>query len=65
MERPEDLLPAFEETAVQKCPCIIDIVVDADEAPMPSNITFSQASGYARHMIKALFEEGKVDLPPL
>lgn len=65
VEQPQDLLPAFEQAAAQKRPCIIDVVVDADEAPMPSNITFSQVSGYAKYMAKTLFEEGKIDLPPL
>jgi pyruvate oxidase len=65
VEKPEELLPAFEQAVLQKKPCIVDVVVDPDEAPMPAKITFAQASGYAKHMIKALFEEGKLDLPPL
>ncbi|MDN4593228.1 pyruvate oxidase [Polycladomyces subterraneus] len=65
VEKPEELLPAFEQAVLQKKPCIIDVLVDPDEAPLPPKITFSQASGYAKHMIKALFEEGKLDLPPL
>lgn len=32
---------------------------------MPAKITFGQAAGYTKHMIKELFEEGKIDLPPL
>ena len=31
---------------------------------MPAKITFGQAAGYTKHMIKELFEEGKIDLPP-
>ncbi|BCU81862.1 pyruvate oxidase [Polycladomyces abyssicola] len=65
VKKPEELLPAFEQAVLQKKPCIIDVLVDPDEAPLPPKITFSQASGYAKHMIKALFEEGKLDLPPL
>ncbi|MDR6121333.1 pyruvate oxidase [Bacillus sp. SLBN-46] len=65
VERPEELLPAFQEAVKQRKPCIIDVVVDADEAPMPANITFAQAAGYTKHMLKVLFEEGKIDLPPL
>ncbi|MGG3563989.1 pyruvate oxidase [Neobacillus rhizosphaerae] len=65
VERPEDLGPAFHEAVKQRKPCIIDVVVDADEAPMPANITFAQAAGYTKHMLKVLFEEGKIDLPPL
>lgn len=63
VERPEELMPAFEKAVAQNKPCIIDVVVDADEAPMPPKITFAQAAGYAKHMLKELFEEEKVDLP--
>jgi len=65
VEHPEELLPAFQEAVKQRKPCIIDVVVDADEAPMPTNITFAQAAGYTKHMLKVLFEQGKIDLPPL
>jgi pyruvate oxidase len=32
---------------------------------MPAKITLGQATGYAKHMVKELFQEGKLDLPPL
>jgi pyruvate oxidase len=65
VETPDQLLPAFEQAVRQKKPCIIDVVVDADEAPMPAKITFAQAAGYAKHMVKELFAQGKTDVPPL
>ena len=65
VENLDELLPAFENAVKQNKPCIIDVVVDANEAPMPAKITFGQAAGYTKHMIKELFEEGKIDLPPL
>jgi pyruvate oxidase len=65
VEKPSDLLPALESATQQNKPCIIDVVVDANEAPMPAHITFGQAAGYTKHMLKVLFEEGKLDLPPL
>jgi pyruvate oxidase len=65
VETPDQLLPAFEQAVKQKKPCIIDVVVDADEAPMPAKITFAQAAGYAKHMVKELFAQGKTDVPPL
>ncbi|UTE76650.1 pyruvate oxidase [Rossellomorea sp. KS-H15a] len=65
VERLEDILPSLQKAIQQKKPCIIDVVVDADEAPMPAKIQFSQAAGYTKHMLKQLFEEGKFDLPPL
>ncbi|MEM5007438.1 pyruvate oxidase [Priestia megaterium] len=65
VEKEEELLPAFESAVRQNKPCIIDVIVDANEAPMPAKITLGQATGYAKHMVKELFQEGKLDLPPL
>lgn len=65
IENPNDLLPALQSAIQQSKPCIIDVLVDPEEAPMPAKITFGQAAGYTKHMIKELFEEGKLDLPPL
>lgn len=65
VEQPEELLPAMKEAVKQNRPCIIDVVVDANEAPIPGTITFAQAAGYTKHMLKVLFEEGRVELPPL
>ncbi|MFC4766586.1 pyruvate oxidase [Effusibacillus consociatus] len=63
VEHPAELLPTLEKAVTRNKPCIVDVLVDANEAPMPAKITFGQAAGYARHMIKELFEEGKIDLP--
>lgn len=63
VEKPDELLPALRQAIALGKPCIIDVLVDAKEAPMPAKITFGQAAGYAKHMFKELFEEGKVELP--
>jgi pyruvate oxidase len=65
VEDPSELLPALQKAVMLDKPCIIDVTVDANEAPVPANITFAQAVGYTKHMLKVLFEEGKLDLPPL
>jgi pyruvate oxidase len=65
VERTEELLPSLQKAVQQNKPCIVDVVVDADEAPMPGNLQFSQVVGYTKHMVKELFQEGKLDLPPL
>ncbi|MDP4170379.1 MAG: pyruvate oxidase [Bacillota bacterium] len=65
VEHPSELLPTLQNAVQQNKPCIVDVLVDAEEAPMPSKITFAQAAGYTKHMLKELFEEGKLDLPPL
>ncbi|MGR5914387.1 thiamine pyrophosphate-dependent enzyme [Bacillus pacificus] len=36
VENLDELLPAFESAVKQSRPCIIDVVVDANEAPMPA-----------------------------
>ncbi|WP_170008144.1 pyruvate oxidase [Bacillus fonticola] len=65
VEKAEDLVPALKQAVQQDKPCIIDVVVDAQEAPLPAKITFGQAAGYTKHMLKELFQEGKLDLPPI
>ncbi|PWW32167.1 pyruvate oxidase [Cytobacillus oceanisediminis] len=65
VEHPDDILPALEKAVSHRKPCIIDVVVDANEAPLPAKITFAQMTGYARHMVKELFQEGTIHKPPL
>ena len=36
VENLDELLPAFQNAVKQNKPCIIDVVVDANEAPMPA-----------------------------
>jgi pyruvate oxidase len=62
VEQPDELLPALQQAVSQKKPCIIDVIVDANEAPMPPNLTFGHMTGYAKHMVKELFE-GKMHVP--
>ncbi|MDR7073573.1 pyruvate oxidase [Fictibacillus barbaricus] len=65
VEHPDDLLPVLKKAISANKPCIIDVIVDANEAPLPAKITLGQATGYARHMLKELFQEGKIHKPPL
>ncbi|WP_126425675.1 pyruvate oxidase [Brevibacillus marinus] len=65
VEQADELLPALRQALALGKPCIIDVLVDAREAPMPSKITFGQAAGYAKHMLKELFAEGKTEVPAL
>ncbi|GAB7388367.1 pyruvate oxidase [Bacillaceae bacterium] len=57
VEKPAELQPALKSAVSLGRPCIVDVVVDANEAPMPAKITFAQAAGYARHLLKELFAE--------
>ncbi|MDC3414502.1 pyruvate oxidase [Terrihalobacillus insolitus] len=64
VEQPEEIVSTLEKALAQKKPCIVDVVVDANEAPLPAKVTFGQATGYARHMLKELFQEGEIHKPP-
>lgn len=57
VDQPDDIVPTLEKALAQKKPCIVDVVVDANEAPLPAKVTFAQATGYARHLVKELFQE--------
>lgn len=63
VEKPDELLPALQQAVVQNKPCIVDVVVDANEAPMPAKVTLAQMTGYARHMVKEFLDEGKLEVP--
>lgn len=65
VEKPEELLPVLNKAISANKPCIVDVIVDASEAPLPAKVTFGQAKGYARHMLKELFQEGTIHKPPL
>ncbi len=65
VEKTDELLPALQQAVASGKPCIVDVLVDADEAPLPATVTFGQAAGYAKHMWKELFEEGKIDVAVL
>jgi pyruvate oxidase len=58
VEKPEELLPALRQAVSQNRPCIVDVLVDAYEAPMPAKITFEQMGGYTQHLLKEIFELG-------
>ncbi|MFD1457371.1 thiamine pyrophosphate-dependent enzyme [Scopulibacillus daqui] len=65
VEKVEELPQALEQAVSQTKPCIVDVIVDANEPPLPAKITFAQAAGFSKHMVKELFTEGKLDLPPI
>jgi pyruvate dehydrogenase (quinone) len=46
IERPEEVVPAWEAALAAGKPCVIDAIVDADVPPLPPHVTRSQASEY-------------------
>ncbi|MCA1055919.1 pyruvate oxidase [Rossellomorea aquimaris] len=60
----EDLQPAFEMASKSNKPVILDVQIE-DEPPLPGKITFDQATGYSKHLMKKFFKEHEVEMPPL
>ncbi len=52
VERPEGIAPAWDEAFAADRPAVIEALTDPSVPPLPPHITFSQASHYARAMLK-------------
>ncbi|GGA54683.1 hypothetical protein GCM10007416_29860 [Kroppenstedtia guangzhouensis] len=59
----DQLKTALHRAFEIKKPVILDVLVDPDEAPMPAQVTFSQAKNYAIHLLKEWWEERKDESP--
>lgn len=59
VESRDELKTALQRAFETKKPVILDVLVDPDEAPMPAQVTFSQAKNYAVHLLKEWLEERK------
>ncbi|MGQ9023317.1 pyruvate oxidase [Bacillus sp. 18-5] len=60
----EELAPAFDTALQSDKPVIIDVAVD-NEPPLPGKITYTQAAGFSKYLLKKFFEKGELDIPPL
>lgn len=60
----EDLGPAFDMAKASNKPVIIDVEIDL-EPPLPGKITWEQAQGYTKHMMKKFYKDHSVEMPPL
>ncbi|WP_345806975.1 pyruvate oxidase [Bacillus pumilus] len=60
----EELSPAFDTALQSDKPVIIDVAV-ANEPPLPGKITYTQAAGFSKYLLKKFFEKGELDIPPL
>jgi pyruvate dehydrogenase (quinone) len=52
VEKPGDLEPAIEEAFGHRGPALVDVVVNPDEPPMPSSISYDQASSFAKAFLQ-------------
>ncbi|KXZ15596.1 pyruvate oxidase [Bacillus nakamurai] len=60
----EELAPAFHEALNSNEPVVIDAVI-GDEPPLPGKITYGQAKGFSKYMLKNFFENQKLEMPSL
>jgi pyruvate dehydrogenase (quinone) len=51
-ERPEDIVPAWDEALAADRPTVLEMVTDPNVPPLPPHISFEQARGYLSALIK-------------
>ena len=52
VEKPGDLEPAVREMLAHEGPALLDVVVNADEPPMPAKIHYEEAKNFAEAFLK-------------
>jgi pyruvate dehydrogenase (quinone) len=62
VERPEDIRPVFEQALSSGKPCVVEVVVDPFEPPMPPKVSVEQAMHFAEALIKGQPSGGKIAL---
>ena len=60
VEKPEDIRPALERALASDKPALVEVVVDANEPPMPSKIEAWQAAHFAEALAKGQSDRGKI-----
>jgi pyruvate dehydrogenase (quinone) len=62
VEQPEDIRPVFEQALGSGKPCVVEVVVDPFEPPMPPKVSAEQALHFAEALIKGQPNGGKIAL---
>ncbi len=52
IEKPGDLEPAIRDAFAHPGPALVDVVVNADEPPMPPKVSYDEASSFAKAFLK-------------
>ncbi|MHA6487713.1 pyruvate oxidase [Bacillus cabrialesii] len=60
----EELAPAFHEALHADQPVVVDVMI-GNEPPLPGKITYGQAKGFSKYMLKNFFENQKIEMPSL
>lgn len=62
VERPEDIAPALERALALKKPCVVEVLVDPFEPPMPPKVTVKQAMHFVEALSKGQPDRGRIAL---
>lgn len=62
VEKPEDIRPTFEKALASGKPCVVEVVVDPFEPPMPPKVSLEQAAHFAEALIKGQPSGGRIAL---
>ncbi|MFB4366678.1 pyruvate oxidase [Bacillus subtilis] len=60
----EELAQAFHEALHSDQPVVVDVMI-GNEPPLPGKITYGQAKGFSKYMLKNFFENQKFEMPSL
>jgi pyruvate dehydrogenase (quinone) len=62
VEKPEEIRPTFEKALSSGKPCLVEVVVDPFEPPMPPKVSVEQAMHFAEALLKGQPSGGKIAL---
>jgi pyruvate dehydrogenase (quinone)/pyruvate oxidase len=62
VEDPEQLKPTLERAIAARKPCVVEVVVDPYEPPMPSRVSLKQAEHFAKALIRGEPNGGRIAL---
>ena len=62
VEKPEDITPTLQKAISSGKPCVVEVVVDPYEPPMPPKVNATQALHFAEALIKGQPHGGKIAL---
>ncbi|KXJ39081.1 thiamine pyrophosphate-binding protein [Bacillus spizizenii] len=60
----EELASAFHEALHANQPVVVDVMI-GNEPPLPGKITYGQAKGFSKYMLKNFFENQNIEMPSL
>jgi len=62
VEDPKDIAPTLEKAMSLKKPCVVEVLVDPFEPPMPPKVTMEQAMHFAEALAKGQPDRGRIAL---